>query len=118
MSHVSVVHASRNGRQLLGSAQRCDTNQGTHFGAFEHVKPPTVDPILNRAWAHVTEKRCLIQRHHAALSFTPRAPRDNRTCNATGDNNLVRFNGDPGSPLAHVLPPFQALPATFGVINF
>src|SRR5258708_19186942 len=99
-------------------AQRCHTDQETRSWSVQRMHLSALNPLLDRASIHVTEKRRLSQRHHAALGFTPRAPRDNRTCKATGDNNLVRFNGDPGSPLAHVLPAFQALPATFVVINF
>jgi len=65
----------------------------------------------------MTHERRLSLRHHAGLYFTFRAPCDNRTYNATGDHNLVGFNGDPGPPLTHVWSPFQALPATQGMVD-
>jgi len=99
------------------SAQRCDTDQETRFRSFKHVKSSVAYPLFDLASVHVTKQRRLIQRHHPGLGFTLRAARDNRTCNATGDHNLFGFNGDPGSPLAHVSSPFRAFPLAFGVIN-
>jgi hypothetical protein len=108
----------QNPRRSVMPAQRCHTDQETRSWSFQHMYLSALNPLLDRASIHVTEKRRLSQRYHAALGFTLRAPRHNRTYKSSGDHNLICFNGDPGSPLAHVASPFQALPATFGVVDF
>lgn len=99
------------------SPQRCETDHETRFGFFQNVKLSTVYPLLDHASVYMTEKRRLAQRHHSGLCFTPLAPRNHRTCNATGDHNLGCFNGDPGASLDHVQSPYQALPTALGVVD-
>ena len=74
-------------------------------------------PLLDRTSIYVMHECRLIQCHHCGLCFTCRAPREKWTRKATSDHNLVRFNGDPGSPRTQVPLPFQPLPAAPSVVD-
>jgi hypothetical protein len=74
-------------------------------------------PLLDRAAIYVMNECRLTQCHHSSLCFTFGAPREKWARKATSDHNLVRFNGDPGSPLAQVPLPFQSLLAAPSVVD-
>jgi hypothetical protein len=87
--------------------KRCKTDQETVFWRFQNVKLSPEHPFSNRASIYVTNERRLTQCHHFGLCIAYRAAREKWKWNATIDDDLVHFNGDPGSPLTQVPSSFR-----------